>query len=152
MLLTEYVRHRLARTISNRYRDRQGRMYVVTLDPAIEDRIRAGLEHGDRGLFVRMSPQAIEATCRVISAEVEKLTVANHPPVILVSPQIRAGLKQLTSRPTAAAGGAELQRSDPRHADRIVGTGERRRQRGRGPCTNQSSASKPEQADFRRWN
>jgi flagellar biosynthesis protein FlhA len=97
MLLTEYVRHRLARAISNRYRDRQGRMYVVTLDPAIEDRVRAGLEHGERGLTVRMSPQAIEATCRVISAEVEKLTVANHPPVILVSPQIRAGLKQLTA-------------------------------------------------------
>ncbi len=97
MLLTEYVRHRLARTISNRYRDRQGRMYVVTLDPAIEDRIRAGLENSDRGLLVRMSPPAIEATCRVIAAEVEKLTVANHPPVILVSPQIRAGLKQLTA-------------------------------------------------------
>jgi flagellar biosynthesis protein FlhA len=97
VLLTEYVRHRLARSISNRYRDRQGRMFVVTLDPAIEDRIRAGLEHGERGLFVRMSPPAIDATCRVISAEVEKLTIANHPPVILVSPQIRAGLKQLTS-------------------------------------------------------
>ncbi len=97
MLLTEYVRHRLARTISGRYRDRTGKMFVVTLDPAIEDRIRAGLEHGERGLFVRMSPPAIEATCRVIAAEVEKLTIANHPPVILVSPQIRAGLKQLTS-------------------------------------------------------
>ena len=59
---------------------------VVTLDPAIEDRIRAGLEHSDRGLFVRMSPQAIEATCRVIAAEVEKLTVANHPPVIAGQP------------------------------------------------------------------
>jgi flagellar biosynthesis protein FlhA len=28
---------------------------------------------------------------------VEKLVRANHPPVVLVSPQIRAGLKQLTA-------------------------------------------------------
>ena len=97
VLLTEYVRHRLARSISNRYRDKDGRLFVVTLDPALEDRIRAGLEHNERGLFIRMSPQAVEATCRVIGAEIEKLIVASHPPVVLVSPQIRAGLKMMTS-------------------------------------------------------
>ena len=41
ILLTEYVRHRLARTICARYRDREGRLWVVTLDPALEDRVRA---------------------------------------------------------------------------------------------------------------
>ncbi len=97
ILLTEYVRHRLARSICSRYRDKDNRLFVVTLDPALEDRIRAGIEHTERGLFVRMSPQAVEATCRVIGAEIEKLSVANHPPVLLVSPQIRAGLKQMTA-------------------------------------------------------
>ncbi len=97
ILLAEYVRHRLARTICSRYRDRQNRLHVVTLDPAMEDRIRAGIEHSERGLFIRMSPQAVEATCRSISAGIEKLALQNHSPVVLVSPQIRAGLKQLTS-------------------------------------------------------
>ncbi len=97
VLLTEYVRHRLARTICTRYRDKQNRLHVVTLDPALEDRIRAGLEHTDRGLFVRMSPQAVEVTCRLLAAEMEKLTQKGHPPVVLVSPQIRAGLKQMTA-------------------------------------------------------
>ena len=97
VLLTEYVRHRLARSICSRYRDAERRLFVVTLDPALEDRIRAGIEHSDRGLFVRMSPQAIEVTCRLIAAEVEKLTLSSHPPVLLVSPQIRAGLKQMTA-------------------------------------------------------
>ncbi len=41
--LTEYVRHRLARTISHRYRDANTQLRVVTLDPAVEDRIAAGL-------------------------------------------------------------------------------------------------------------
>ena len=72
-------------------------MHVITLDPALEDRIRAGFDHNEHGLFIRMSPQAVEATCRVIATELEKLTVANPSPIVLVSPQIRAALKQMTA-------------------------------------------------------
>ena len=96
VLLTEFVRHRLSRTICTRYRDASNRLYVVTLDPALEDRIRAGFEHNERGLFIRMSPPAIEATCRLIAKEVDKLVHGNRPPVLLASPQVRAALKQMT--------------------------------------------------------
>jgi flagellar biosynthesis protein FlhA len=95
--LTEYVRHRLARAICSRYRDAENRLHVVTLDPALEDRIAAGIEHNDRGLFIRMSPQAVQKTCEVIGNEVTKLSRANLPPVVLVSPHIRPGLKQITA-------------------------------------------------------
>jgi len=97
VLLTEYVRNRLARTISSRYRDAQGRLFIVALDPAVEDRIAAGIDHTDRGLFVRMSPQAIELTCKRIDDAVKKLTTAGRPPIILVSPRIRPGLRQITA-------------------------------------------------------
>jgi flagellar biosynthesis protein FlhA len=96
LLLNEYVRQRLARTICTRYRDHGNRLHVATLDPALEDRIRAGFDHNEKGLFVRMSPQAVETTCRLIAAAVERLTMANHPPLLLVSPQVRAALKQMT--------------------------------------------------------
>ena len=95
--LVEYVRHRLARTISNRYRDAYNRLHVVAIDPAMEDRIAAGIEHGERGLFVRMSPQAVELTCERIDRMINKLVSAGHPPVLLVSPRIRPGLKQMTA-------------------------------------------------------
>ena len=97
IVLTEFVRHRLARTICTKYRNRETRLHVVTLDPAMEDRIKAGIEHTDRGMVIRMSPAAVEATCRSIAREVEKLTMANHPAVLLVGPQIRPGLKQMTA-------------------------------------------------------
>ncbi|MGC4003494.1 MAG: flagellar biosynthesis protein FlhA [Pirellulales bacterium] len=97
VLLTEYVRHRLARPICSRYRDRENKLHVVTLDPGVEDRIKAGIEHNERGLFIRMSPQAVDATCRAIAKETEKLARLHKPPVILVGPQIRAGLKSLTA-------------------------------------------------------
>ncbi len=73
VLLTEYVRHRLARPICSRYRDRENRLFVLTLDPAVEDRIKAGIEHNERGLNIRMSPPAIEATNRAIAKELDKL-------------------------------------------------------------------------------
>ena len=95
--LAEYVRHRLARTICTQHRDDENRLYVVTLEPALEDRISAGIEHTERGLFIRMSPQAIDATCGQIAQELEQLVRSSRPPIILVSPQIRPGFKQLTS-------------------------------------------------------
>ena len=96
ILLTEYVRARLSRALCTKYRDAERRLYVVTLDPALEDRIRAGFEHTERGMFIRMSPQAVETTCRLIGSELEKLAVKHHPPLLLVSPQIRAAVKELT--------------------------------------------------------
>jgi flagellar biosynthesis protein FlhA len=96
ILLSEYVRHRLARQICTRYRDAEGKLHVVALDPAMEERIRAGFDHTERGMFIRMSPQAVEATCNSILAQVQKLTTAGHTPIVLVSPQIRAALKHIT--------------------------------------------------------
>jgi flagellar biosynthesis protein FlhA len=96
ILLTEYVRHRLARQICTRYRNAENELYVIAFDPALEDRIRAGFEHTERGLFIRMSPQSVESTCKAINAEVGKLTARSHSPIVLVSPQIRAAVKRLT--------------------------------------------------------
>ncbi len=95
--LTEYVRHRLARTLCTRLRDSENRLHVITLDPALEDRLAAGIEHGERGMFIRLSPQAVEKTCQLIADELPKLIRSHHPPVVLVSPQIRPGLKQMTA-------------------------------------------------------
>ncbi len=95
--LTEFVRHRLARTICSRYTDAEKKIYVVTFAPAFEDRIAAGFEHNERGLFIRMSAEAIAKTCERISLEVSKLTRAGKTPIVLVSPQIRPAVKQITS-------------------------------------------------------
>ncbi len=96
ILLTEYVRHRLARQICTRYRNANQELFVVALDPALEDRIRAGYEHTERGMFIRLSPQAVESIARATVTELEKLTTAGHTPIVLVSPQIRAAMKRVT--------------------------------------------------------
>jgi flagellar biosynthesis protein FlhA len=96
VLLAEYVRQRLARTICARYRDKKNRLHVVTLDPTLEDEIRNGCDYDEQGLSVRLPPQIVEDACRSIEAETQKLIAAGRPPVVLVSPLIRMTLRQLT--------------------------------------------------------
>lgn len=96
VLLTENVRNRLARAICSRYRDGQNRLHVVTLSPSLEDAIRQGLQLTGGGIHVQMSPDNVRSVCQQIAKEVDKLKRNNWPPVVLVSPQIRAGLKQMT--------------------------------------------------------
>ncbi|PHR95692.1 MAG: flagellar biosynthesis protein FlhA [Blastopirellula sp.] len=93
--LTEFVRHRLARTICTKYRDKENKMFVVPMDPAMQDRIASGIDT-ERGAFARMSPQAIGLTCQQILEGIEKLTAIGKPPIVLVNPQIRPALKQIT--------------------------------------------------------
>jgi len=97
ILLTEFVRHRLARTLCQRYSDDEGVLRVVTLDPALEDRIAANVDHSERGLFVRMKPNDIQKVCDAIHAETDKLRRVGYQPVLLVNPQIRALARHLTS-------------------------------------------------------
>ena len=42
-----------------------------------------------------MSPQAVDSTCDKISQAVKKLITLGHTPIILVSPRIRPGLRQI---------------------------------------------------------
>jgi flagellar biosynthesis protein FlhA len=94
--LTEYVRHRMARTISHRYRDESGTLRVITLDPMMEDRIAAGTEQTERGIFIRMPPEGIAKACAKIAEQLKKLDAIGRPRCVLVSPKIRLALRQMT--------------------------------------------------------
>ncbi|MDR1964590.1 MAG: flagellar biosynthesis protein FlhA [Planctomycetaceae bacterium] len=121
ILLSTYVRTKLARTISTRYRDENNVLNVVLLDPALEDQIRAGFEHSEQGLYIRLSPNAIEHLCKKILTELDKLTQMNLSPVVLVNPQIRTALKQMTS--ATIPGLIVLSYTEITHDTQVVGVG-----------------------------
>jgi flagellar biosynthesis protein FlhA len=104
-ILTEYVRNALSRSLSQKYLDRDGRLYVITLDPKLEDLIKAGIERTERGSFLSLSPSMVSRVAERIGREVEKLVAAGHAPVILTSPQVRAAVKRIadTIQPGIAA-------------------------------------------------
>jgi flagellar biosynthesis protein FlhA len=97
ILLVEEVRRKLARTICTKYRDVNGMLHVVTLDPMLENQIFAGFEYNENGLFSRLSPDVRDNICRKLLPELEKLTQLNLTPIVLVDPRIRFFLKQLTN-------------------------------------------------------
>uniref|UniRef100_A0A7C4QMS8 Flagellar biosynthesis protein FlhA n=1 Tax=Schlesneria paludicola TaxID=360056 RepID=A0A7C4QMS8_9PLAN len=96
-ILTEYVRHALSRTICQQYRDSKRTLHVITLEPALEDVLAGGLEFGERGLVVKLSPQVAEAVTQELSRQLQKLVRIGRPPVVLCSPQVRAGLRHITA-------------------------------------------------------
>lgn len=96
-ILTEYVRHTLARTICQQYRDNNRTLHVITLDPKLEDILAAGFEFGERGMVIKLSSQVSETVTLGIATQLERLVKAGRPPVVICSPQVRAGLKQITS-------------------------------------------------------
>jgi len=55
------------------------------------------LEHDGRGLRVHLPPAFVQHLCEGLGRAADRLVRAGRPPVVLVSPEIRAGLKQLTA-------------------------------------------------------
>ncbi len=96
-LMADWVRSRLARAICARYRDKSHRLRVVTLDAEIEERVRAGIEHVDGGVKPRLSSQETQAICQAIARASAAFGGQERSPILLVSPQIRFAIKQLTA-------------------------------------------------------
>jgi flagellar biosynthesis protein FlhA len=94
--LTEQVRRQLARTISSRYREDDGRLHVATLDARLEQTIAESIDRGHRAHPPRLEPPRAKNIGRAIERTVQSLRTAGHHPVLLVSPAIRRTVKKLT--------------------------------------------------------
>ncbi len=94
-VLTEAVRHGLARTLCNQYRDDQNIIHCVTLDPALEDTINGYVERNERGSFLTLPPQIARQINESVSANIAKLMQLGFHGVVLCSPQVRAHVRKL---------------------------------------------------------
>lgn len=98
-ILTEYVRTALSRTICLKYRDHQRQINVVSLDPVLEDFLRSRMDFDQFGVNCKLNPQETEAVLAGLQRELKTLTDIGQPPVVITTaPQVRAGLRQLSSR------------------------------------------------------
>lgn len=94
VLLTEYVRGALARTICQRHRDEQRVLRVLTLDPDLEDLIAAGVQFTDSGLVVKLSLPTSDAIRQSLS---ESLNATEASIVLATSPTVRLGLRHIVA-------------------------------------------------------
>jgi flagellar biosynthesis protein FlhA len=98
-VLTEYVRNALSRTICKQYVDERDKLWVLTLDPALEDLINGHLERSERGVTNTMPPQTSQTIVKQIGAKAQELTGVGKTAVILCSPQVRAALRRMIEGP-----------------------------------------------------
>jgi len=90
-LLTEYVRTALSRQICKDHADRSGELWVVTVDPDIENLIRSSI-HDDpvEGRVLGLDPESHEMIVKSFLTAYNRAKGTVAAPVFLVSPHIRS--------------------------------------------------------------
>jgi len=92
VLLTEFVRQAIRRTVVKPYLNRNGDVPAYLLDPAIEQEIEAAVEHGEHASHLGLSPQRMRAIVDKIRQAVGSL---QGPAVLITSSGARYFLRQM---------------------------------------------------------
>ena len=96
-ILTEYVRHSLARQISRQYA-LNNTLTCLTVDLQLENRITSAVQRTESGSYVALDPQILQSIVSNISAELPKLTNLGYQPIVLTSPAVRTYFHKLIER------------------------------------------------------
>ncbi|HED54747.1 MAG TPA: flagellar biosynthesis protein FlhA [Phycisphaerales bacterium] len=96
---TEYVRNSLKRWISQQYATMtpEGvlKLYCVTLDPALEERVQGYIDRSGDTTVVTMPPRAATELAGRVLESLSSLTAAGHAPIVLASPAVRGVMHQI---------------------------------------------------------
>jgi flagellar biosynthesis protein FlhA len=93
MLLTEFARQAIRRSVVRPYLNRAGELPAWFLDPALEQTIESAVEHGEQTSHLSLSPQAVRDIVNRIAARV---TSPETAVVTITSTGARAFLRQIT--------------------------------------------------------
>ena len=94
-LLTEYVRQRLARSLTKQYVDNKQTLKVLNVTNNMEEIITRGINQTEYGAYLALGPQEANGIIDAIKEALEGVTVKIEQPVILCSTNIRRHLKKL---------------------------------------------------------
>lgn len=94
-LLTEYVRHKLARSIVGPYLDEKGCLNLITMSPDIENILLKNIQKTEHGLYLAVDPKTADQLLDSIKEESEKAMMRNIQPILLTTPALRRHLKKM---------------------------------------------------------
>jgi len=98
-MLTEYVRQRLSRNITNKYVEGSN-LKVITLDGNLEQLIMNSINQTETGSYLSLEPDKIQRILNSMIQNIEKLTSIGEQPVVLTAPIVRIYFKRLTEQIT----------------------------------------------------
>jgi len=97
-ILTEYVRQRLARSITKQYETPERGIALVTFDAEIEELVSNAIQHTEHESYLSLEPAIAQKVIAQLNKAMEKFTSVNYQPIILCSPGIRPHVRKLTER------------------------------------------------------
>jgi len=97
-ILTEHVRHALARTLTKMHLTPEGHIAAITLGHSLESTISGALQQTDHGSFLTLEPSVAQKMMNNLAASLEKMSSLNYQPVVMCSAQIRYHVSRLVDR------------------------------------------------------
>ncbi len=99
MLLTEFVRRSLGRTICKELVDEDGTLKVLTLSPEVERNIADAIQDRDGTMYLALDPDMAQRIVNGIASAITEMPHLQIQPVILCAePLVRPFLRQLVER------------------------------------------------------
>jgi flagellar biosynthesis protein FlhA len=92
VLLTEYVRQTIRRTVVKPYVNRSGEIFAWFLDPSIERAVESAVEHAEQSSHLNLAPPAVRDILNRMTA---KIPASETPVVAITSSGARYFLRQI---------------------------------------------------------
>lgn len=96
LLLTEYVRQSLARSITKKWQNAEGELTVLVLALEVEEILSKAIQHTEHGLYLALDPKLAQRLIGELNKAAEKFSVTYQTtPIVMTTPLIRPHLKRL---------------------------------------------------------
>jgi flagellar biosynthesis protein FlhA len=97
-VLSEYVRHALARVITAQHAERDGKVNAVLLDPQLEPQLANSIQKTAHGSTLVLDPKTGRQLTEAVGRTVQQAAAVASNPVLLCSPTMRLALRRFLGR------------------------------------------------------
>lgn len=96
-ILTEYVRHALARTICAPLLE-NNTLHIVTLSPSIEQELLDAIKKSEGLDYIPISPSRAQQICEKTASAIQRLILSGFEPVVVCSANVRRFYRRIIER------------------------------------------------------
>jgi flagellar biosynthesis protein FlhA len=96
VLLTEYVRQSLARSITKQWQTAEGDIPALMLSYELEDTLTKAIQHTEHGSYLAIDPKLAQRLITELTRAVETMLQQQQTPLLVTSPLTRPHVKRLT--------------------------------------------------------
>jgi flagellar biosynthesis protein FlhA len=96
VLLTEYVRQSLARSITKQWQTAEGDIPALMLSYELEDTLTKAIQHTEHGSYLAIDPKLAQRLITELTRAVETMMQQQQAPLLVTSPLTRPHVKRLT--------------------------------------------------------